>query len=222
MNRFVSRVPNRLVKNVLLAVVLGATLAACAPLLVGSAITSAVVATDRRTAGAQLEDQGIELRAANRLKDQMGTRARIAVTSFNRRALLTGEVANENDKRLAEDITKGVDNVVSVFNELGITNSPSFGDKAADGLLTGRVKASMVDSKDIAANSFKVVTNRGTVYLMGLVTKAEADRATDIARNMTNVKRVVRVMEIVAPDGLYPAPVSPAPVSAPAGTPAKQ
>ena len=112
------------VRSMCAAALLGSTLSACAPLLVGGAVgTGMLVATDRRTSGIQLEDQGIELRAANRLRDQMGTRARISVTSYNRRALLTGEVANARDKALAEEIVSQVDNVQGLVNELSITAS---------------------------------------------------------------------------------------------------
>ncbi len=181
---------------------LGAALSACAPLMVGGALTGAMVATDRRTSGAQLDDQGIELRAANRLSDTFGGRARISVTSYNRRVLLTGEVASERDRQLAEDTVKAIDNVQLVYNELGITNSPTFTEKAADTLLTGRVKAGLVDTKKLSANSFKVVSERATVYLMGRVTQREADQATEVARTTKGAQRVVRVFEILSEEEL--------------------
>lgn len=191
---------------------LSAVLSACAPLMVGGAMTSALVAVDRRSSGAQLDDQGIELRAANRIREQMGSRARISVTSYNRKVLLTGEVASERDKQLAETIAKGVDNVTGTFNELGITNSPSLKEQVADTVLTGRVKAGLVDAKNLSANAFKVVTERGTVFLMGRVTQREADQATDMVRTIQGTQRVVRVLEIITEDELArlqpPAPVS--------------
>ena len=181
---------------------LGAVLSACAPLMVGGALTGAMVASDRRTSGAQLDDQGIELRAANRLGDTFGGRARISETSYNRHVLLTGEVANERDRQLAEDTVKVIDNVNLVYNELGITNSPTFTEKAADTLLTGRVKAGLVDTKKLSANSFKVVSERATVYLMGRVTQREADQATEVARTTKGTQRVVRVLEILSEEEL--------------------
>ncbi|MDP3519233.1 MAG: BON domain-containing protein [Hydrogenophaga sp.] len=191
------------VRTVLTAALLGATLSACAPLLVGGAVgTGVLVATDRRTSGTQLEDQGIELRSANRLRDQMGTRARINVTSYNRRALLTGEVANARDKALAEEIVSQVDNVQGLVNELSITASPSLTQQANDTLITGKVKAGLVDIKDLSANAFKVVTERGSVYLMGRVTQREADKATEVSRNISGVTRVVRVLDIISDDEL--------------------
>ena len=190
------------------------TLSACAPLVVGgAAVGTALVVTDRRTSGAQLDDQGIELRAANRLRDQMGTRARISVTSYNRRALLTGEVANARDKALAEELVSQLDNVQGLVNELSISASPSLTQQANDTLITGKVKAGLVDVRDLSANAFKVVTERGSVYLMGRVTQREADKATEVARNITGVTRVVRVLDIVSEEELRriqagtPAPV---------------
>jgi osmotically-inducible protein OsmY len=180
-----------------------ATLSACAPLAVGgAALTGAMVVGDRRSSGAQLDDQGIELRTANRLRDQLGTRARISVTSYNRRVLLTGEVGNASDKALAETVAKQVDNVLTVYNELDIANSPSLREKADDTLLTGKVKAGLLDTKQISANSFKVVSERGTVFLMGRVTQREADIATQVARTTKGAQRVVRVLEIITEEEL--------------------
>jgi osmotically-inducible protein OsmY len=193
---------SRVAAGVLAAVTLTIGLSACAPLIVGGAMGGALVAVDRRTSGAQLDDQGIELRATNRLRDQMGNRARAAVTSYNRRVLLTGEVASVADKELASKIVSGVDNVAEIINELSVTNSPTLTERAADTLITGRLKASLVDAKDLSANAFKVVTERSTVYLMGRVTQRESDRATDIARNTSGVQRVVRSFEILTEEEL--------------------
>jgi osmotically-inducible protein OsmY len=172
---------------------------------------TALVAVDRRTSGAKLDDQAIELRASNRIKDEIGdARARFAVTSYNRRVLLTGEAASEAIKTQITQIVSGVDNVREVINELGVTNSPSFKERATDTLITGRVKASLVDAKDLSASAFKITTERGTVYLMGRVTQREADRATDIARNTQSVSRVVRVLEIITEQELSNLQLKPA------------
>lgn len=208
---------HRLAAATLAVAALGATLSACAPLVVGGAAVTALVAVDRRSSGAQLDDQAIELRASNRIKDEIGdARARFSVSSYNRRVLITGEAANEAIKSQITQIVSGVDNVREVINELGVTNSPSFKERATDTLITGRVKASLVDAKDLSASAFKVTTERGTVYLMGRVTQREADRATDIARNTQSVARVVRVFEIISEQELaniaaqkQPAPASP-------------
>ena len=193
----------RLTVAVLSLAAAAATLSACAPLAVGgAALTGAMVVGDRRSSGAQLDDQGIELRAANRLRDQMGSRARISVTSYNRRALLTGEVANARDKELAETIVKQVENVAVVNNELDVANSPTFTEKAEDSLLTGKVKAALLDTKQVSTNSFKVVSERGTVFLMGRVTQREADIATQVARTTKGAQRVVRLLEIISEEEL--------------------
>ncbi len=174
-------------------------LSACAPLVVGAAMgTSAMVVSDRRTSGAQLEDQGIELKAGNRISEQFGDRVRVSITSFNRQVLLTGEVPSEADKQKVQQTVSGVENVRTVVNELAVLNSPSFTQRSSDTLITAKVKARFVDSKDLMANTIKVVTERGTVYLMGILTQREADRATDIARTTGGVLRVVRMFEVIS------------------------
>ena len=214
---------NRLAAVALSTIALTASLSACAPLLMGGAVTGAFVATDRRTSGIQLEDQGIELRAANRLREQMGERGSVSITSYNRQVLLTGEVPTEQDKALAEKTVSGVDNVRSIVNELAVLGSASLTQRSSDTLITGQVKAAMVDARDLYANAFKVVTSRGTVYLMGRVTQREADRGTEITRNTSGVQRVVRVLEIISEEEL--ARLLPKPAAAPApvqnATPAK-
>ncbi|MBS3911007.1 MAG: BON domain-containing protein [Hydrogenophaga sp.] len=193
---------SRVAATTLTAVLLGAAVSACAPLIVGGAMTGALVATDRRTSGAQLEDKGIELRAANRLRERIGQRGNVSVTSYNRQVLLTGEVASEQDKALAETIVAGVENVRSIVNELGVLGASSLTQRSSDTLVTGRVKAAMIDARDLSASAVKVVTSRGTVYLMGRLTQREADRATEITRNTQGVQRVVRVLEIISEEEL--------------------
>lgn len=193
---------SRVAATTLTAVLLGAAVSACAPLIVGGAMTGALVATDRRTSGAQLEDQGIELRAANRLREQIGQRGNVSATSYNRQLLLTGEVATEQDKALAESTVAGIENVRSVVNELGVLGAASLTQRSSDTLITGRVKAAMIDARDLSASAVKVLTNRGTVYLMGRLTQREADRATEITRNIQGVQRVVRVLEIISEEEL--------------------
>jgi len=189
---------NRSLALALSGVALAGALSACAPVVVGAAVgTGFMVASDRRTSGTQLEDQTIEVKAANRISDELGSRVRVSVTSFNRQVLLTGEAPNENDRQRVELIVRGVENVRATVNELGVTNSPSFTQRSSDALITTKVKAGFVDDKNLSANAFKVVTERGTVYLMGRVTQREADRATEIARTTSGVQRVVRVFELI-------------------------
>ncbi|MEO8021709.1 BON domain-containing protein [Polaromonas sp.] len=198
-----SAIFGRLLLAACAAAALGGSLTACFPLVAGGALAGgALVATDRRTSGAQLEDEGIELRSMSRLRDQIGSRARVSVTSYNRQVLLTGEVLNEQDKKLVEQVISRVENVTSVVNELAIINSPSLVQRSSDVLITGQVKALFIDAKDLYANAFKVTTERGTVYLMGRVTQREADRATDIVRSARGVQKVVRIFEIISEDEL--------------------
>ncbi|WP_412103132.1 BON domain-containing protein [Polaromonas sp. SM01] len=192
----------RLMLTACTMVVLGGSLTACFPLVLGGVAGGAMVATDRRTSGAQLEDEGIELRAMSRLRDNLGSRARVSVTSYNRQVLITGEVLNEQDKKLVEQVVSRVENVNGVVNELAIIDSPSLVQRSSDVLITGQVKALLIDTKDLYAGAFKVVTERGTVYLMGRVTQREADRATEIARGGRGVQKVVRIFEVISEEEL--------------------
>jgi osmotically-inducible protein OsmY len=171
-----------------------------------------LMATDRRTSGTQVEDEGIELRAASRVRENLGERVHVNITSYNRQVLLTGEVPSAQDKQLVEQVVSRVENVRVIVNELGIQANTTFSQRSSDVLITGRVKAAMVDSKDLFANAFKVVTERGTTYLMGRVTQREADRATDIVRGIDNVQKVVRVLEIISEEELQGMLPKPAPV----------
>ena len=189
-----------------LALVLSAsalsTLTACFPLAVGGAVVGAMVATDRRTTGTVVEDEGIELRAASRVRDALGERGHVNVTSYNRQALITGEVGSAQDKQLVEQIVSGVDNVRHIVNELAVMGSSTLTQRSSDALVSGRVKAALVDAKDLSANSFKIVTERGTVYVMGRVTAREAKHATDVISGTTGVQKVVRILETISEDEL--------------------
>ncbi len=193
---------NRTLCTALAAAALAAGLSACAPLIVGGAVVGSMMAVDRRTTGTQIEDEGIELRASNRIRETLGDRAHVNVTSYNRQALLTGEVASAQDREAVERIVTGVDNVRSVVNDLGVMPTTSLGQRSNDTVITGKVRASFVDAADISANSFKVVTERNAVYLMGRVTQREATRATEIARGVSGVSKVVRVFEVVSEEEL--------------------
>jgi osmotically-inducible protein OsmY len=171
----------------LLALALAASalvsLPACAPLLVGGAMVGGTLLyTDRRTSGAQIEDQAIELKAGKRLGDLFGDRAHFNITSYNRLVLLTGEVGSEADKAAAEQAVQRVENVRSLVNELGVMDmTSSLTGRSNDAILSGKVKASLLDAKDLMANAFKVVT----------------ERATDVARSVSGVQKVVRVFELI-------------------------
>jgi osmotically-inducible protein OsmY len=174
------------------------SLSACAPLIVGGAVVTGVMATDRRTTGTQVEDESIEIKVAGAVRKEMGDRIHLNVTSYNRQVLLSGEVRTAADKERAEKIAQSQENVKSVVNDLAIMDISSVIQRSKDIVLTGRIKAAFVDAKDLQVNAIKVVTERGIVYLMGRVTPREAKRATDIARSMSGVTKVVRVFEEIS------------------------
>ena len=148
----------RLVLSAVAAAVAASVLSACAPLIVGGAAVGALVAIDRRTSGAQLEDEGIELRAASRVREALGDRAHVNVTSYNRQVLITGEVPNDAARQQVEQIVSRVENVRSVVNELAVLGNTTLAQRSNDVLITGKVRASLVDAKDLFAGAFKVVT----------------------------------------------------------------
>jgi len=191
--------PSLRLTALLAALVAATTLGACAPLLLGGAIVgSSIVVTDRRTSGTQVDDQGIELKGIRKVNDAIGDRGSVSVTSYNRVVLLTGTVLAEADKAAVERAAASIENVKSVVNEVAVGTAASFGNRSNDTLLTSKVKASFVDAKDVQVNAYKVVTERGIVYLLGRVTEREASRASDIARGVSGVQKVVRVFEIVS------------------------
>jgi osmotically-inducible protein OsmY len=194
--------PARLAAAVLAVAALAGGLSACAPLIVGAAAGSALVATDRRTSGTVVEDQGFEIKALPRIRNVLGERGHVNVTSYNRVLLLTGEVPTEADKAAVEAIIAPMDNVKGVLNELVVAPNSSLGDRSNDTLITSAVKASYVEARDLFANAFKVVTERGVVYLMGRVTEREATRAVEIARGVRGVRKVVRAFEVISEEEL--------------------
>jgi osmotically-inducible protein OsmY len=183
----------------LAALAAAAALNACAPLLIGGAVVGgSMVAIDRRTSGAQVDDETIEFKGMKRVSDTIGDRGSVSLTSYNRLVLITGAVPSEADKAAVGQAVERIENVRSVVNELGIGEPNSFGGRSNDSILTSKIKASMLDAKDLQSNAFKVVTERGIVYLMGRVTQREADRATEISRSVSGVRKVVRVFEIIS------------------------
>ncbi|NBY33992.1 MAG: BON domain-containing protein [Betaproteobacteria bacterium] len=201
------------------ALLLVSTLGACAPLMIAGVAGTAMVASDRRTSGAQLEDESIELRAQARIRDNLGERVHVNVTSFNRQVLLTGEVTAEKDRQAVLQLVERIENVKAVVNELAVMPLSNLSERSNDLLIVAKVKASFVDSRDLFASAFKVVTERGTVYLMGRVTQREATSATQVTRNVSGVNKVVRLFEIISEDelrNLLPPPPAPADAAKPA------
>ena len=187
-----------LLSKVLLGSALLASLSGCFGLIVGAGITGAVSAVDRRTLGAQTEDKSVTVKAELKMRDVTGGDGNINVTSFNRKVLLTGEVRDAAMKAAAEREVRKIENVVSVINELEISGSSSYTSRSNDALITTKVKASLVDMKTVSAISFKVTTERGVVYLMGLVTPREGNIAADVAKGVSGVTRVVKIFEYIS------------------------
>ncbi len=197
------KILNKSTASLLSTLVMCLGLASCAaPLMFGGVIGGAMVASDRRTTGIQVEDETIEQRSATAIRENFGSKEHINITSYNRQVLITGEVSNDTVRRQVESLIGRVENVRAVVNELAIGPASSTGDRASDVLLVAKVKASMVDTEDVFANVYKVVGERGTIYLMGRVTQREAKRATDVVRGVSGVKRVVRVFEYITEDEL--------------------
>ena len=197
-DRSVTRAVPRLALTVLAACLTLGALPGCAPLVVGGAMVGGtMVAIDRRTSGAQVEDQAIELKSVGRVND-LGTLGHVSVTSYNRVALITGEVAQESDRAKVEQAVARIENVRSVVNELAVAGNSSLSSRSNDSILSAKVKASFVDTKDLQANAVKVVTERSVVYLMGRVTEREAKRFADVARSVAGVHKVVRVFETIS------------------------
>jgi osmotically-inducible protein OsmY len=169
----------------------------CVPLILGgAAATGVVVAEDRRTVGTITEDESIEIKASNRIRDRLRD-AHINVTSYNRMVLLTGEVSDANAKATAEKVVRAVENARGVINELQIAGNSALSSRANDSYITSKVKARFIDGQKFNALHVKVVTESNVVYLLGLVKKQEANVAADIARTTAGVQRVVRVFEFI-------------------------
>ena len=216
-----SKSTKSLVMCALVAAMATGTLTACLPLLVGgAAVGSTLVVSDRRTSGAQLEDEGIELRSNSRIRSNVGDRVNVNVNSYNRQVLLSGEVPSAQDKVLVEQIVSKVENVTAVVNELAVMGNSNLTQRSSDALVTGRVKAALIDARDLFANSFRVNTERGTVYMMGRVTQREADRGTAVARATPGAQKVVRIFEIISEEELARQLPSPARPASPLGRPA--
>jgi osmotically-inducible protein OsmY len=187
------------VRAALLAVAGSIALGACAPVLVGGAMVGgALMASDRRSPGAQVEDQGIELKAAARVRELTADRTNVNVTSYNRLVLLTGETPEAADRVAVEQAVSRIDGVRAVVNELAVMGKTSLTARSSDAILTGRVKAAFIDAIELSPQSVKVVTERGVVHLLGRVTEREAARAVEAARSVSGVTKVVRVFEIIS------------------------
>jgi osmotically-inducible protein OsmY len=185
----------------------------CAPVVVGAAAAGGVaVAADRRPADVQLADERIEWQSSGRVSDKLKDQGHVNVTSYNKMALLTGEATTEAMKQEAEKLVAAVSEVKTVVNDIQVAAPTSMSSRSNDSYLTSVVKTRFVGEQKFNPLHVKVVTENGTVYLLGLVTRKEADDASNIARHVSGVKKVVRVFEYI-PD---PPPPAPTPAAAPA------
>jgi osmotically-inducible protein OsmY len=178
----------------------------CVEMAVVGAGAAVISAVDRRTTGAQVDDEGIELRTTNRVKERFGDRVHFNVTSYNRTVLITGEAPDENTKSEIEKIARDVPNARSVVNDLQVAAGSSLSSRANDATITGKVKARFVDANQFNAFLVKVVTEASVVYLMGIVTESEANAAVEVARTTGGVRKVVKVFEYCKPDDAVCAP----------------
>jgi osmotically-inducible protein OsmY len=175
----------------------------CSPLVVsGAMVGGTLVALDRRTSGAQVEDEAIEFKGTLRVREIAGSGAHVNLTSYNRMVLITGEVPSADDVKKVEQAVSRLDNVRSVVNELAVAPASSLTTRSTDTVTTGRIKAAFIDTKDLQANSIKVVTERGIVYLMGRVTARESKLAAEVVRGVPGVQKVVRVFESITEEEL--------------------
>ena len=198
---------------------LSAAVSGCVPLVLGgAAVGGTMVATDRRASSTLLDDQGIEMRVGRQIYDAVSGSSHVNVTSWAGRVLLTGEVQTEQDKQRAEQVARGVANVREVINELGVMPSSGLGTRSSDSFVTSKVKSALAGTANVSVKDVKVITERGTTYLMGRVTAAEGEAATEAVRSVSGVERVIRVFEYVTP-GQADANVVPAQPSYPRTTP---
>lgn len=175
-------------------------LAGCFGATVAGVGAGALMAADRRPSETYLTDESIELRTSSRISETFGDRAHVNVTSYNRAVLLTGEIPDAAARSQLERIAGGVPNVKAISNEVQVAGVSTLGVRSNDAYITSKVKARFIDANKFATIHVKVVTEAGSVYLLGMVTQREADAAVEIARTTGGVQKVVRVFEIISED----------------------
>ena len=177
-------------------------LSGCLPLAATGMVAGALAANDRRTLGAQTEDTTIEFKAGARLRDSIRFPGGISVTSYNRKVLLTGQVGNDEDRRLAEQIVARIDNVRSVENALIVAGQPALSASASDAAVSASVNTALIDNSETKGLAVKIVTESGVVYLMGIASRKEADRVSQVASRVRGGQKVGGVFEIVSEEEL--------------------
>ncbi|RCU50080.1 divisome-associated lipoprotein YraP [Corallincola luteus] len=183
----------------LLGVVLAGTLAlqGCAAVIIAGAAGTAAAIDDRRTLGSQIDDNAIEIKAVGRLRERkdIWDHSRISISSVNGTLLLVGQAPTAHLRNEISRVVEGIPSVKTVHNEVKVGTPISLTTQSNDAWITTKVKADLIGDKEVNGNQVKVVTENSEVYLLGLLTKQEASKATEIARNVTGVKQVVRVFE---------------------------
>ena len=175
-------------------------LAGCELAVLGAASAAFSIAEDRRTSGVQLDDESIQIRAQSRVSERFGDKAHINVTSFNRMALLTGEAPDQAAREEIGKIALGVPNVRSIANEVQLGAPSSRAARINDEIITTKIKGRLIDTPNVSLVHVKVVTEAGVVFLLGLVTEQEAERAVEIARTTGGVVKVVKLFEYCKPE----------------------
>ncbi|BAK78551.1 putative phospholipid-binding protein [Pseudogulbenkiania sp. NH8B] len=186
-------------KLVLLASValLSVGMSACVPLVVGGAAAGAAVATDRRTSGAYIDDQAIELKASDQVNAKLPS-AHVNIASYNRAVLMSGEVPSEAAREQAELIVRGTPNVRKVYNHTVVAGSSALSERNNDTWITTKVRTRLFDGKGFSPQTIKIVTERGVVYMMGLVTQAEGEAAAKVVSQTSGVQKVVTLFEYIS------------------------
>jgi osmotically-inducible protein OsmY len=199
-------------------------LAGCGLFIVGGAAAgSTVIATDRRTAGEQVDDQTIEIRVSSEMNRAFGDKARVVGTAYSGRLLLVGDVPTDADRQRAESVAKTIPKVREVDNYIRVGDLTPLSVRTNDTWITTKVKTDLASTKEVPFRTIKVTTERGVVYLMGKVTSDEAQRAGIVASGVTGVNKVVKLFQVVARESILAEPGKPAPVvtdSSSTGTPA--
>jgi len=186
------------VRTLTLLVLLVPILSGCIGAAAVGVGAGALIYADRRATETVLTDEGIEIRAANRVREKFGDRVHVNVTSYNRTVLLTGEVPDAAARDEIEKIISGVVNVKAISNELAVAGNSSLSARSNDVFITSKVKARLIDAGQVSPVHVKVITERGVVYLMGHVTQPESNAAVEVARTTGGVLKVVRVFEIIS------------------------
>jgi osmotically-inducible protein OsmY len=194
----------------LAALVVVPVLQGCFTLAATGMTAGSLAATDRRTVGTQVEDRTIQIKALSRISNKFGEGVHANATVYNRRVLLTGEVPDAATSAAIEREVSTIENVRLIVNDLSVEPKTTLSNRSNDTLITGKVKAAMIDAKDVFANAFKVSTERGVVYLMGSVTAKEAQRAAEVAADVSGVVKVVKVVDVISEEELQRMSAAPA------------